>query len=184
MPIAPPAPVTSSITTGWPSEACIGSARIRHSVSSGPPAENGTMIVTGLDGNACAFAANGWAIAGALAILMKVRRRIVTSRSWPDPDRIVSSRLYSAKLSVGSTFMPARTNAFDIPKTMKAWVLGGPEQLSLVEKPVPEPGRAEVLVRIDAIAVCATDIEIIKHGLPAIIDGGPPFNKGFTAGHG
>jgi L-iditol 2-dehydrogenase len=66
---------------------------------------------------------------------------------------------------------------------MKAWVLGGPGELSLVEKPVPEPGRAEVLVRIDAIAVCATDIEIIKHGLPAMIDGGSPFNKGFTPGH-
>jgi len=79
--------------------------------------------------------------------------------------------------------MASQTNAFDIPKTMKAWVLGGPEQLSLVDKPVPEPGRAEVLVRIDAIAVCATDIEIIKHGLPAIIDGGSPFNKGFTPGH-
>jgi L-iditol 2-dehydrogenase len=79
--------------------------------------------------------------------------------------------------------MASQTNAFKIPKTMKAWVLGDPEQLSLVEKPVPEPGRAEVLVRIDAIAVCATDIEIIKHGLPAIIDGGSPFNKGFTPGH-
>ena len=79
--------------------------------------------------------------------------------------------------------MASQTNAVTIPKTMKAWVLGGPDELSLVEKPVPEPGRAEVLVRIDAIAVCATDIEIIKHGLPAIIDGGSPFNKGFTPGH-
>jgi len=79
--------------------------------------------------------------------------------------------------------MASQTNAFTIPKTMKAWVLGGPDELSLVDKPVPEPGRAEVLVRIDAIAVCATDIEIIKHGLPAIIDGGSPFNKGFTPGH-
>ncbi len=79
--------------------------------------------------------------------------------------------------------MASPSNAFAIPKTMKAWVLGGPEQLSRVDKPVPEPGRAEVLVRIDAIAVCATDIEIIKHGLPAIIDGGSPFNKGFTPGH-
>ena len=68
--------------------------------------------------------------------------------------------------------MASPTNAFTIPKTMKAWVLGGPDELSLVEKPVPEPGRAEVLVRIDAIAVCATDIEIIRHGLPAIIDAG------------
>jgi L-iditol 2-dehydrogenase len=66
---------------------------------------------------------------------------------------------------------------------MKAWVLGGPEELSMVEKPVPEPGRAEVLVRVDAIAVCATDIEILSHGLPAMIDGELPFNKGFTPGH-
>src|SRR6202790_5091782 len=78
---------------------------------------------------------------------------------------------------------PPRTNQYPIPDRMKAWVLGGPEELSLVEKPVPQPGPAEVLVRIDAIAVCATDIEIISHGLPAMIDGDLPFNKGFTPGH-
>jgi L-iditol 2-dehydrogenase len=76
-----------------------------------------------------------------------------------------------------------RGNEYPIPKTMKAWVLGKPEELMLVEKPVPEPGAAEVLVRIDAIAVCATDIEILKHGLPAIMDGEPPFERGFTPGH-
>ena len=65
---------------------------------------------------------------------------------------------------------------------MRAWVLGGPEELSLVEKAVPEPGPAEVLLRIDAIAVCATDIEIIRHGVPAMIDGDLPFHKGFTPG--
>ena len=48
---------------------------------------------------------------------------------------------------------------------MKAWVLGDPDEVILTEKPVPEPGRAEVLVRIDTIAVCATDLEIISHGL-------------------
>src|SRR6202790_4572834 len=78
---------------------------------------------------------------------------------------------------------PPRTNQYPIPDKMKAWVLGGPEELSLVEKPVPEPGSAEVLVRVDAIAVCATDIEIIRHGVPAMIDGGLPFNRGFTPGH-
>jgi len=45
--------------------------------------------------------------------------------------------------------------------------------------PVPQPGAAEVLMRVDAIAVCATDIEIIKAGLPAMVDGGLPFNRGF-----
>jgi L-iditol 2-dehydrogenase len=75
------------------------------------------------------------------------------------------------------------SNAFAIPASMKAWVLGGPDELKLVEKPVPEPKAAEVLVRIDAIAVCATDIEILRHGLPASVDGELPFNKGFTIGH-
>jgi hypothetical protein len=41
-----------------------------------------------------------------------------------------------------------RINEYPIPRTMKAWVLGNPEELALVEKPVPEPGAAEVLVRV------------------------------------
>jgi threonine dehydrogenase-like Zn-dependent dehydrogenase len=70
-----------------------------------------------------------------------------------------------------------------IPDSMKAWVLGDPGELRLIEKPVPVPKRAEVLVRIDAVAICATDLEIIAHGTPALIRGGPPFNKNFTPGH-
>jgi threonine dehydrogenase-like Zn-dependent dehydrogenase len=70
-----------------------------------------------------------------------------------------------------------------LPDRMKAWVLGDPGQLRLIEKPVPMPKRAEVLVRIDAVAICATDLEIIEHGTPALIQGGPPFNKNFTPGH-
>src|SRR5215467_9277148 len=76
-----------------------------------------------------------------------------------------------------------RSNQYPIPDRMKAWVLGGPEELSVIEKPVPQPGPAEVLVRVDAIAVCATDIEVIEHGVPAMIDGGLPFNRDFTPGH-
>jgi L-iditol 2-dehydrogenase len=72
---------------------------------------------------------------------------------------------------------------FPIPETMKAWVLGDPGELALGEKPVPVPRRAEVLVRIDAIAICATDLEVIAHGTPAMIQGGLPFNKNFTPGH-
>ncbi|MEA2899026.1 MAG: L-iditol 2-dehydrogenase [Bradyrhizobium sp.] len=73
--------------------------------------------------------------------------------------------------------------AYPIPDQMKAWVLGDPDQLHLREKPVPVPQRAEVLVRIDAVAICATDIEIIHSGSPAKILGGLPFNKNFTPGH-
>jgi threonine dehydrogenase-like Zn-dependent dehydrogenase len=72
---------------------------------------------------------------------------------------------------------------FPVPDKMTAWVLGGPDELVLTSKPTPVPGKAEVLVRIDAVAICATDLEIIHHGPPAMIQGGLPFNKGFTPGH-
>jgi L-iditol 2-dehydrogenase len=72
---------------------------------------------------------------------------------------------------------------YPVPETMKAWVLGDPGELSYVDKPVPAPARAEVLVRIDAVAICATDLEIIYHGPPAMIQGGAPHNKSFTPGH-
>lgn len=74
-------------------------------------------------------------------------------------------------------------NEFPIAESMRAWVLGDPGELSMSEKPVPVPKRAEVLVRIDAVAICATDLEIIYHGPPALIQGGLPFNKNFTPGH-
>ena len=73
--------------------------------------------------------------------------------------------------------------ALPIPDRMKAWVLGDPDQLLLLEKPVPVPARAEALVRIDAVAICATDLEIIHSGSPASIQGGLPFNRNFTPGH-
>src|SRR5881409_1457011 len=70
-----------------------------------------------------------------------------------------------------------------VPDKMKAWVLGDPHELKLTDKPVPVPKRAEVLVRIDAVAICATDLENIYHGPPAMIEGGLPFNKNWTPGH-
>jgi L-iditol 2-dehydrogenase len=75
------------------------------------------------------------------------------------------------------------SSAFAIPDAMKGWVLCGPGELALAEKPVPVPRRAEVLLRIDAVAICATDLEVIAHGTPALIAGGLPFNRNFTPGH-
>ena len=74
-------------------------------------------------------------------------------------------------------------NEYPVPDMMRAWVLGDPGQLSFVEKPVPAPKKAEVLVRIDAVAICATDLDNIYHGPPAMIQGGLPFNKNWTPGH-
>ena len=73
--------------------------------------------------------------------------------------------------------------AVNVSETMKAWVLGEPGELRRIEKPTPVPGRAEVLVRIDAVAICATDLDVISSGPPAMIQGGLPFNKNFTPGH-
>jgi L-iditol 2-dehydrogenase len=73
--------------------------------------------------------------------------------------------------------------SFPIPDEMRAWILGSPDELTLGSKPVPVPSRAEVLVRIDAVAICATDLEVIHYGSPAKIQGGLPFNKNFTPGH-
>jgi L-iditol 2-dehydrogenase len=70
-----------------------------------------------------------------------------------------------------------------VPETMRAWVLGNPGELQFTQKPVPVPKRAEVLVRIDAVAICATDLDVIAHGPPALIEGGLPFNKNWTPGH-
>ena len=75
------------------------------------------------------------------------------------------------------------SDAITVPQQMKAWVLGDPDELKLIDKDVPMPGRAEALVRIDAVAICATDLEVISYGTPAIFEGGAPFNKDFTPGH-
>ena len=77
--------------------------------------------------------------------------------------------------------MNAKT--FEIPEKMKAWVLGGVDEILNVEKPVPSPGPAQVLVKIDAVSICGTDIEIMRNGLPAMVEGGSPFNKNLTIGH-
>lgn len=75
------------------------------------------------------------------------------------------------------------SSKFPISNRMKAWVLGDPGELKFTDKNVPVPKRAEVLLRVDAAAICATDLDVIYHGPPAIIQGGLPFNKNFTPGH-
>jgi len=77
----------------------------------------------------------------------------------------------------------AHNQVVGVPASMTAWVLDGPGELRLTEKPVPEPGPAEVLVRVGAIAFCAGDVSIITRGPSASIQGGLPFHKNFTPGH-
>ncbi len=70
-----------------------------------------------------------------------------------------------------------------IPEAMRAWALFGPGDIRPVRKPVPRPGEAEVLVKVEAVAICGTDLEILRHGLPALVDGKPPFDGRHVIGH-
>ena len=65
------------------------------------------------------------------------------------------------------------------PKTMKAAVLYGEGDMRLVDDyPVPEPGPEEILIRVDACAICGTDPKILAHGWP----NHPPYGE-FIFGH-
>lgn len=68
-------------------------------------------------------------------------------------------------------------------KRMLAWTLGNPGELILEEKEIPTPGVSEVLIRIDAVAICATDLDVIANGPPALVNGSSPFKQGFIPGH-
>lgn len=66
---------------------------------------------------------------------------------------------------------------------MKSWELDAPGELTLRDREIPVPGRSEALVRIDAVAICATDLDVIANGPPALVNGALPFGQGFTPGH-
>ena len=65
-----------------------------------------------------------------------------------------------------------------IPSTMRAAVLFGPQDIRVVEKPVPNPGYGEVLVRVAMCGTCGTDLKIYDGHFPQT----PPFGE-FTPGH-
>lgn len=52
--------------------------------------------------------------------------------------------------------------------TMRAIVYRGPGQVALETVPVPPCGDAEIRVRVDACAVCGTDLKSFVHGNPKI----------------
>ncbi len=46
-----------------------------------------------------------------------------------------------------------------LPRTMRAVRCVGPEDYRLEEWPVPTPGPGEVLIKLDACGVCASDVK-------------------------
>lgn len=66
-----------------------------------------------------------------------------------------------------------------VPEKMKALVLTAPGEYEIQEIPTPNPGRDEVLCRVGAVAICGSDIRIIR-GDSA---GTWPPSYPFTPGH-
>ncbi len=55
---------------------------------------------------------------------------------------------------------------------MRAMALtAGSNRLGAVERPVPEPGPQEVVVRVAACGVCRTDLHVVDRELPDVPDG-------------
>ncbi|QKV96620.1 NAD(P)-dependent alcohol dehydrogenase [Streptomyces sp. NA02950] len=52
----------------------------------------------------------------------------------------------------------------DIPDTMRAAVLHAPGQLEIRRRPVPRPRPGQVLVRIEAVGICGSDVHYYEHG--------------------
>jgi L-iditol 2-dehydrogenase len=47
---------------------------------------------------------------------------------------------------------------------MRAAILTGPKNITIEERPVPEPGAGEVLVRVQSVGVCGSDTHYYDHG--------------------
>ncbi|HSW36674.1 MAG TPA: alcohol dehydrogenase catalytic domain-containing protein [Candidatus Limnocylindrales bacterium] len=57
---------------------------------------------------------------------------------------------------------------------MKALVLNGPEDMQVIEKPKPQPGPGEALIKVGFCGICGSDLHAYKAGM---------FPYGMTVGH-
>lgn len=64
-----------------------------------------------------------------------------------------------------TTPAPATQTAPAVPASMNAVVCHGPEDYALEELAVPLPGPGEMLIRVEAVGVCASDVKCY-HGAP------------------
>ena len=65
---------------------------------------------------------------------------------------------------------------------MHALVVQEPNVLEIQEKPVPEPGRNEVLARVRSTAICGTDAHLIQRRLPRLLAARLPVHAGPRVG--
>ncbi|MGW8374601.1 NAD(P)-dependent alcohol dehydrogenase [Streptomyces sp. ODS28] len=63
-----------------------------------------------------------------------------------------------------SSAQPSRALPSHVPDTMGAAVLRAPGDLAVEERPVPRPGPGQVLVRVEAVGICGSDVHYYEHG--------------------
>lgn len=53
---------------------------------------------------------------------------------------------------------------------MKAAVLYGKQDIKIEDRPIPVPGPNQLVVKIDYVGICGTDVEFYKDGHPFLKD--------------
>src|SRR5579884_1123016 len=52
----------------------------------------------------------------------------------------------------------------EIPEAMRVALLTEPGHVALAERPVPVPGPGEVLIKVEAVGTCGSDMHYFEHG--------------------
>jgi threonine dehydrogenase-like Zn-dependent dehydrogenase len=86
--------------------------------------------------------------------------------------------LSAGKMAFGSSIQRKGDESMNIPETMKAAVLMGPNRLQVKEVGTPSLGPQDVLIRVEATAVCSSDVSLIAKPWEAQ----PPYGS-FIIGH-
>jgi L-iditol 2-dehydrogenase len=55
---------------------------------------------------------------------------------------------------------PTRVEQYTVPETMRSAVLFGPRDIRVIDRPVPQPGPGEVLVKVAMCGTCGSDLKI------------------------
>ena len=53
-------------------------------------------------------------------------------------------------------------------KTYKAVEVAAPGNLRIVERPIPQPGEEQVLIRVEACGICGTDTLTVEGQFPGL----------------
>jgi L-iditol 2-dehydrogenase len=94
-----------------------------------------------------------------------VTHRIARAAAEAGARLIVSGRdLFRPLIELTTTDKRGNTMTDTLPETMRTSVLEGQRALTIEDRPVPQPGPGDVLVRVAAVGVCGSDVHYFRHG--------------------